>query len=122
MVVAIPLIALNSCNSSKSDFAVIEARKEFDFGNITLNDTVNHVFRIKNISEVPLKISEIGTSCGCTGAIVSDSIVEKNEFAEIKVQFIPKKEKTGKIKNSVVIEANTNPSFTALYITGNVSN
>lgn len=110
-----------SCKKSLPDFALLETEKEFDFGTITLNDTVKHTFKIKNISDLPLKISEIGTSCGCTGAIVSDSIVEKNEFAEIEVQFIPKKEQMGKIANSIVIEANTNPPFTTLYLNGIVT-
>ncbi|RZK10940.1 MAG: DUF1573 domain-containing protein [Flavobacterium sp.] len=110
-----------SCKKSGPDFALLQTEKEFDFGTITLKDTVKHNFKIKNISDLPLKISEIGTSCGCTGAIVSDSIIEKNEFAEIEVQFIPKKEQTGKITNSIVIEANTNPPFTTLYLNGVVS-
>lgn len=109
------------CKKSQPEFALLETEKEFDFGTITLKDTVKHTFKIKNISEISLKISEIGTSCGCTGAIVSDSIIEKNEFAEIEVQFIPKKEQIGKITNSIVIEANTNPPYTTLYLNGSVS-
>lgn len=109
------------CKKSQPEFALLETDKEFDFGSITLKDTIKHTFKIKNISNLPLKISEIGTSCGCTGAIVSDSIIEKNEFAEIKVQFIPKKEQIGKITNSIVIEANTNPPFTTIYLNGIVS-
>lgn len=79
------LSVLTSCKKNQPEIALIEAEKEFDFGTITLNDTVKHVFKIKNISDLPLKISKIGTSCGCTGAILSDFIIDKNEFAEIEV-------------------------------------
>lgn len=114
------LFLLISCSKKEATFATIQTDKEFDFGTIAQKDTVNHIFKIQNTSDSPLKISQIGTSCGCTGAIISDSIISKNDFAEIKVRFIPKKEQTGKISNSIVVEANTNPPYTTLYLNGTV--
>lgn len=114
------LFLLISCSKKEAAFATIKTEKEFDFGTIAQKDTVNHIFKIQNTSDSPLKISQIGTSCGCTGAIISDSIISKNDFAEIKVRFIPKKEQTGKISNSIVVEANTNPPYTTLYLNGTV--
>ncbi|KAF2519002.1 DUF1573 domain-containing protein [Flavobacterium salilacus subsp. salilacus] len=108
-----------SCDK-KTEFATIEFEKEIDFGTISSKDTVIKIFKIYNTSEIPLKISEIGTSCGCTGAILSDSIVKKGNYAEIEVSYHPKKEETGSVSNSIVIEANTNPPYTALYLKGNV--
>jgi hypothetical protein len=119
--ILIMLVVSISCKKSQPACAIIKTDKEFDFGTITLKDTINHIFKIQNISDSPLKISQVGTSCGCTGAIISDSIVSKNNFAEIKVRFIPKKEQTGKVTNSIVIEANTNPPYTTLYLNGFIS-
>lgn len=110
------------CKKEVLNYARLDVVKEFNFGSLKVKDTLKHIYKIKNISETPLKISQIGTSCGCTGAIISDSIIGKNEFAEIEVKFIPKKEQLGKISNSIVIEANTNPPFTTLYLNGFVTN
>lgn len=109
-----------SCSKKESKFPILKVEKEYNFGKITLNDTIKHIFKLQNVSESSLKISQIGTSCGCTGAIISDSIIEKDKFAEIEVKFIPQKENLGKISNSIVIEANTNPPYTTLYLNGTV--
>lgn len=107
-----------SCSSSEPKIAKLKTNKIVDFGTISLNDTITHVFEIENISDVELKISEIGLSCGCTGATISDSIIKKHEISQLKVQYIPRKEQLGKVNNSIVIEANTNPPFTVLYLNG----
>lgn len=39
---------------------------EFDFGKIPQGKPVTHVFEVTNKSNIPLKISDIHTSCGCT--------------------------------------------------------
>lgn len=109
---------LISCKKNEIKFAILKTEKTFNFGIISLHDTINHVFEVKNISDKKLEITQIGTSCGCTGVIVSDSIIPKNKSAKIKVQFIPKKDQIGEINNSIVIEANTNPPYTTIYIKG----
>lgn len=116
------VITFISCNKKKEEFAKLEYNKIFNFGKITLNDTVRYAFKIKNISDTDFKIKQIGTSCGCTAAKITDSTVSKNETIEIKVKFVPKKEDKGLglIKNSIVIDGNTNPPFTTFYITGKV--
>lgn len=122
LVACLLCFTLISCvNKTKSETATLIVEKEFNFGKINSNDTIKHIFKIQNISDVELKISKIGTSCGCTAAIVSDSIVASKQFAEIEVRFIPSKEKYNqKINNSIVVEANTNPIYTTLYLEGEV--
>jgi len=112
-----------SCNQKKANFAVVKYEKTHDFGKITLRDTVNYIFKIKNISKVDFKIRQIGTSCGCTAAIIKDSIISENKTTEIHVKYIPKKNDKGigLIKNSIVIDGNTNPPFTTFYLTGKVN-
>lgn len=107
-----------SCNEKNKHYATIKYTKEIDFGTIHSQDTVTKTFKIKNISENSLKINQIKTSCGCTVAKVNDSIVKKNESTDIIVQFIADNDKIGKINKSVVIDANTNPNFTVLYLKG----
>jgi hypothetical protein len=98
--------------------AKIDFVKQFNFGDVKHKDTVKHVFEIKNVSDIPLTITKIGTSCGCTAAVLTDSTANKNEVAKIEVSYTPKKDTEGKIQNSIVIEANTNPAYTVLYLEG----
>lgn len=113
------LLILFSCNNSSKNIAQIKVDEmEYDFGKIKIGDTVSKVFKVQNVSDTPLIIHDIGTSCGCTGAILSDSVINRNQYAEIAVSYIPKKGDAGNIKNSVVLEANTEPSFITLYLNG----
>lgn len=111
------LFFVYSC-TKKEGIAKAAPVKDYVFDTISINDTVNHVFDVKNISDDDLIISKVGTSCGCTAAVISDSIVRPNDSAQVRVEFIARKEKTGDIKNSVVLRTNTEPPFTVFYIKG----
>lgn len=123
-------LTLISCGKSKQDREINNAtiakteilKKEYDFGTIKVGDTVNHIFYIKNISNQDLKINNIGTSCGCTSIGKIDSLAKKGEKLTISIQFIAKKEQTGRISNSAVVEMNTNPPFSVFRLKGNVIN
>jgi hypothetical protein len=66
------ILIVQSCkNASESlenpKIATIEIlEKEFDFGQVSMEDSASFTFSIKNISKIPFKISKVGTSCGCT--------------------------------------------------------
>lgn len=107
-----------SCN--KDNTARIDVNKEINLGIIEIGDTIKKSFLIKNNSSVDLKIKAIKSSCGCTVAKLKDSIIKENQSTNLEVELIAAKNKVGKIKNSIVIEANTNPVFTVLYLKGSV--
>lgn len=102
----------------KDEFSKFDSKKTHNFGIAKIGDTIRYKFKLKNVSDNLLKINQIGTSCSCTGAIISDSIIKKNNFAVISITYIPTIENKGFIKNSIVVEANTNPTFTTLYLEG----
>ena len=117
-------LILCSCNSKKENtITKIEILdKEFNFGKATLKDTIVHTFKIKNLTNTKLKINNLATSCGCTTIGKIDSIANKNEIIEVKLQFIPKKEQIGnQVTNSVVVEMNTEPPFTVFRLKGKVN-
>lgn len=120
LFITLIIVSCNKKNETNYDknIAKVEFEKTYNFGNITHNDTVKHIFKVKNVGENPLKITRIGTSCGCTGAILTDSIAEKGETCNIEIKYIPKKDQEGEIKNSVVVEANTNPTYFVMYLQG----
>ena len=109
-----------SCNKKTQEFAELTFTNEINFGKIKVNDTVNKKFKLKNTSNTILKIKDIQTSCGCTVAKLKDSVVNPNAFAEIDVEYISDKDDIGIISKSIIVNANTKPSFTVLYLKGNV--
>ena len=90
------LVLLLSCKEVEES-AIIEVQKEINFGTIHSNESVSKVFKIKNISTTNLIIKNIKTSCGCTVAKLSDSIINPNDKVELKVKFVASKEKIGKM-------------------------
>jgi hypothetical protein len=109
-----------SCNENK--YASLETKKDFNFGERKIGDTIICEFKLKNVSKIPLKIEQIATSCGCTVAKITDSVIMMNESKILTVNFIPTPNKIGNVKNSIVINSNTNPNFTVLHIIGKINN
>jgi LEA14-like dessication related protein len=61
-----------------------------DLGNVY--NTGSHIlktFQIKNTGDQPLHIKEVKTSCGCTAALLSDSLLKPLSKSKIKVDFNP---------------------------------
>jgi len=58
-----------------------------DFGRILEGHSATHTFRFQNVGNKTLVIDKVSTSCGCTAALVSDSLIEPGEWGEIKATF-----------------------------------
>lgn len=89
-----------------------------DFGKITMNDTLQHVFYVKNITNDDLLIKNVQTNCGCTIVDFTKTAIKKGDSANVSLSFIPNK--IGKSTTNVLLEANTSPPFTVLTINGEV--
>lgn len=74
--------------------------KSVDFGDIEQGAKVEHVFTLTNTGSVPLVISNVAATCGCTVPSWPKEPVAPGKSAEIKVSF----NSTGKMgkQNSVV--------------------
>ncbi|MBR9913265.1 MAG: DUF1573 domain-containing protein [Algicola sp.] len=115
------LIIFQSCKKSteKSTIAKVEIiDKEFNFGSISMSDSASFIFKIKNISKVPFKISKVGTSCGCTTTEYTRDSIYLNEVATIELLFKPNQ--IGNIEKSIVVEGNSDPPYNVFYIRGGV--
>jgi len=112
-------VLLLSCSKKELINTKVEINnREFNFGNILNTDTVHTSFRIKNLSKTPLKIFEVGSSCGCTAISYSKELIRQNEFALIEIEFIPKKNEFGKIAKSIVVKCNIDSTFINFQIKG----
>lgn len=61
--------------------------KNFDFGMIGPQDVVEREFIIRNVGDAPLTISRAYTTCGCTKAEISASLILPGQVATIKLIF-----------------------------------
>lgn len=61
--------------------------KQADLGEIQQGDKIEQIFQIKNTGDAPLKIEQVKTSCGCTVAMPSQSLLSPGERGELKAVF-----------------------------------
>lgn len=67
--------------------AVFIPESSYNFGSIGAHDVVERKFIIRNNGEAPLTISRAYTTCGCTTAEISASVIPPGKVAEVTLQF-----------------------------------
>ncbi len=77
----------------------------FDFGAIPQGKKVEHAFILKNRGNTPLTIKNTRTSCGCTVANVTSSVIEPGKSTEIKASF-DSSNFFGNIAKTISVETN----------------
>jgi hypothetical protein len=119
----------DSINKVKGQNAQEEAQKNattvqlidsaYDFGTITEGEKVEYSYRFKNTGTNPLIIFNTSASCGCTVPEKPEKPVLPGETGIIKVVFNSAGKKEHQSKD-INVNANTNPSFPVLHLTGTV--
>ncbi len=61
--------------------------QEFDFGRVSRDALVTHIFTVNNLGTADLHITTLVTSCGCTTAELTSSVIPPGQRAELKVIF-----------------------------------
>lgn len=61
----------------------------YDFGTILVQPDVAHIFAVQNTGTMNLEISNLVTSCGCTTAQLSSSVILPGQRADLTVVFDP---------------------------------
>ena len=59
----------------------------YDFGRVYRQWDVTHIFAIQNVGDADLLISNLVTSCGCTVAELSSSVIAPGQRADLTVTF-----------------------------------
>lgn len=67
--------------------AILIPEKAYNFGSIGPKDVVERKFIIRNNGEMPLTISRAYTTCGCTTAEISASVIPPGKVAEVTLVF-----------------------------------
>jgi|SRR6478609_10631128 len=89
-----------------------------DFGKIKLGVPVTHEFKFTNTSKVPLIITNVQASCGCTTPSWTKDPVMPGGSGFIKATF--NAASPGVFGKTVTVTANVDPGFVQLSIKGEV--
>src|SRR5579872_760882 len=66
---------------------IFSAKPNFDFHDVDEGPDITHEFKIRNKGKSPLKITNVGTSCGCTAAVLKKLGTKKDEAATLPVEI-----------------------------------
>jgi hypothetical protein len=90
----------------------------FDFGKIVVGKPVTHEFTFTNTGNIPLVISSVQASCGCTVASYSKEPVAPGATGFIKATY--NAAKAGQFSKTVTVNTNTEEGTVLLTIKGEV--
>jgi hypothetical protein len=103
-----------------SKYPVMEFEKTaHDFGQIIRGEKVSYRFKFKNAGKMPLIISDVPTSCGCTVPEFSKLPISPGEEGFILVTFNSQTE-SGYRTKTVTVTSNAQPRSQVLTISANV--
>jgi hypothetical protein len=103
-----------------ADVAVITwDSQSFDFGKIKQGTPVSHEFKFTNTGKVPLIITNVSASCGCTTPDWTKAMVPPGQSGFVKATF--NAAALAPFNKTVTVVANTEPGSTQLIIKGEVS-
>lgn len=91
--------------------------KKQELGTVVYGDVVSTSFTLTNYAPLPLKITRVSTSCGCTQASVAKETLAAYESTQVTVSFDPAVHQDdtdiGELTRSIYIETD-NPSYSDL--------
>jgi len=109
-----------SANGKTTDLAKIEFIDTLhDFGRLKAGEKVSYKFHFKNAGQVPLLVSSVKTSCGCTVSEKPDEPIAPGSESDIKVSF-DSRGKEGTNEKFIRVFANTEPNEHILTIKAEV--
>ncbi|TDN87153.1 uncharacterized protein DUF1573 [Salegentibacter sp. 24] len=99
--------------------AKIEFKSEtIDYGEINKGSDGVRVFEFTNTGNVPLVISEVTSSCGCTIPKKPEEPIQPGESGEIQVKYDTNR--VGPIRKTITVYSNADQATKSLKIKGRV--
>jgi hypothetical protein len=96
------------------------AEDRYDFGEIEQGAVVEHVFTFENTGNVPLVLTDVKTTCGCTAPEWPREPIAPGASAELKVRF-NSRGKIGVQNKTVTIYSNAQNSIERVRISTQVN-
>lgn len=122
----ISIIAIIFSSCSQGNLNKIYYKLSVDtlnFGTIKFTDTLNTNIYVINMADSNILIKNIENACGCTTALLKDSVLKVNDSVALEIQYIPALVKdSGSIIKFVTLRTNSFPPFINLVIRGKIVN
>jgi hypothetical protein len=109
----------SATQTSDKQAAIKFDKEEHDFGTLLQGEVVTYSFHFTNTGNMPLIISEVGSSCGCTVGDYPHEPIAPGEKGDIKVTYNSSGHH-GFQSRFLTVMSNTNPAKTTLRIKGTV--
>ena len=109
----------SATETSNKQAAIKFDKEEHDFGTLLQGEVVTYSFHFTNTGNMPLIISEVGSSCGCTVGDYPRKPIEPGKKGDIKVTYNSAGHH-GFQSRFLTVMSNTNPAKTTLRIKGMV--
>lgn len=109
----------SATQTSDKQAAIKFDKEEHDFGTLLQGEVVSYSFHFTNIGNMPLIISEVGSSCGCTVGDYPREPIAPGKTGDIKVTYNSAGHH-GFQSRFLTVMSNTNPAKTTLRIKGTV--
>jgi len=98
----------------------VAAEGPFDFGAVDRGAKVEHVFRVANTGDAPLRLEQVKSTCGCTVALISDPDVPPGREGRVAVTLDTAR-MAGRVTKVVTVYTNDPETPTAsLALTGTI--
>lgn len=105
-------------DTSSTNMAVWDVQS-IHFDTVFSGDIVTASYTLHNKGKVPLIISEVENTCGCTSTIVGKEVIQPSEKTTIKVKFNTEGW-MGEQEKEIKVWTNTTPSIQILRLEGYV--
>lgn len=102
------------------DATIVFDEPEHHFGEIVEGEQATHVFTFRNVGTMPLTLTDVRPSCGCTSPDWTQDPVAPGESGEITVVY-DSKGRPGPFKKTIAVRSDGTPGYLRLYIDGNVA-
>jgi hypothetical protein len=114
MLLGLMILLLGTAIAASGPLLRISER-EVDFGKVEQYQTVKHQITLGNEGDMPLRILKVESSCGCTVAVPSDSIVPPGRAVTLNIAF-SSKDSSGPQEKRIVLRTNdpAEPTVTIL--------
>ena len=109
----------SATETSDKQAAIKFDKEEHDFGSLLQGEVVSYSFHFTNTGNMPLIISEVGSSCGCTVGDYPRKPIEPGKTGDIKVTYNSSGHH-GFQSRFLTVMSNTNPAKTTLRIKATV--
>lgn len=112
-------ISKSASESSDKQAVITFDKTEHNFGTLLQGEVVTYSFHFTNSGNVPLLVSNVSTTCGCTVADYPREPIAPGKDGFIKATY-DSKGHHGFQSRSVTVSANTMPAQTVLRMKGEV--